>query len=176
MKILLVLNLSQAILDPYSAIYCSEANKILENIKKASQNYDITMVVNDQHYSEMCIEFQYVLPHCYKYGSTFPLNRDINKLKSPQVFNKHVLNALSNIHLQKSIFGYFPLFQNIEDRKFSLCGFSASTDIVATALGLIDFLPFKFDVLEDCLGDASEIQLKLGKDYLRYLNLIPQIP
>jgi nicotinamidase-related amidase len=163
MRILLVTNLIYGSARPYCPLTCEKPYSTIEKIVKASQQFDITFVVCDEH-SKDDVEFKYLPPHMVKNTQdTFRLSEYEKELGLRQFLYKQTLSAVADEHNQKTILNYKP-------DMIALAGFTASFDIMATALNLID-LKQNISLLPDCIGDLTEDHRVKALNHLSFLGI-----
>jgi hypothetical protein len=161
----LILNLCFGSVRPYSVSSGSQPYITIENIIKVSKDFDFCFVINDNH-SKDDIEFTYLPPHIVKggvdVGRLHYLDRRLQS-KYVQFLTKNTLSAIHDEHNKKTILS----------RDYSLIaitGFSASTDITATCLNLIDEKK-KIAIIPSCVDDSIKDYKTKAINYLTYLGI-----
>jgi nicotinamidase-related amidase len=162
---LICLNIALGILNSTSTYYCRCSNIILEKIAQESAKYDYTYFINDNH-QENDKEFEYLPPHfLIKTPDIIRLPSIENKIQSQyfQILTKNTPSFLTNPHNRTLILNNS--FDNV-----TLAGFTATIDIVASAL---DLLAYKQNAKVDVrlIGDFTDELKTKSINYLHYLNL-----
>lgn len=139
--------------------------EILENIIQASQDYDITILSNDEHTKEDK-EFSYLPPHGIKNSLSY--SRDFSfekKLKSKNFLYlpKTTLTPFSTRHNRELVI-------NHNFNYIYVGGYSGCIDIVPTCSSLIDMKQSVFSSPE-IIGDFSEEYKQQAIKFLQILNI-----
>lgn len=161
-NLLLCLNLAYGYAQPENWYFSDQMYPVLARISQHSYAHTECLIINDIHTSEDP-EFAFLPPHMDTRISQQPV-RDYKKyIDIPyQVSHKRHLNALHSEHNRGLIIDKF--------ERISLCGFNLSTDVVPTALGLLDYHQ-NFEILSCCCGDVSKDLKQKAISYLRTLGI-----
>lgn len=157
-NLLLCLNICRGISIPDKWFFSDDVWKAHGTIREIANNYQTKIIINDNHSGDDP-EFRFLPPH---------FDNEFDKmLLSPyyedfQVLKKKTLNAFCNEHNKNLIIDQFD--------SISLVGFNVTTDIVPTALGLLDYHQ-NFEVLEKCCGDFSKETKESGLKYLKTIGI-----
>jgi hypothetical protein len=164
-KALIVTNFCFGSVRPHSIVCAEKPYIAIENIIKASKGFDFCFVVNDAH-SKEDPEFNYLPSHMVNHGvDVARLHHFDRRLQSKyvQFLNKDTLSAIHNPHNKRIILG------NQYDL-IAVAGFSASTDIIATCLDLIDEKK-KIAIIPSCIDDTIKDFRSKALNYLTFIGV-----
>ena len=160
MTALIVLNATKGIRNPYNWQFCQESNFVSKNLQICAKYFEHCFVINDSH-DPACFEFKYLPPHSIKTS----IDSDVEELLIPKISNlqilqKTTLSPFMSEHNRNIVFK--------SCNNFCVAGFNTSTDIVPTALSLLDLKKDVF-ITDELCGDIS---METKHNSLRYLNLL----
>ncbi len=156
-SLLLCLNPCYGIANPNQWTFCQQVWQIDKNIKEQIKiHLPNVLVIADDHKAGDP-EFKFLPPHLDN-----PADSCILPHYKHQVLRKKHLSAIFNEHNRKLITGKYD--------SINLCGFLVSTDIVPTAINLLDWRE-NVSILTDCCGDFKPEFKDKGIEYLRLLGI-----
>lgn len=161
---LIALNICFGSIKPYS-IFCGiKPEQTINNIIEVSKDFDFLFIVNDNH-DKNDSEFNHLPEHnIIGTSEVGRLTHFEKKFKSKyiQFLDKKTLSAVHSTHNKNII-----LSQRYD--KIMVCGFSLSTDIIATCIDLIDEKR-KVIIKPNCCDDISIEQSKKSLEYLALIG------
>lgn len=167
---LLITNLLWGSCRTMSPLCCENFSQVVDNIIKASSNFDVCFIVNDSHKKDD-FEFKYLPPHnLVGTGDTGRLLISESKLqcKYTVFLTKNQLSAVGSPHNQDVVLSY-------GFNKISVAGFALSIDILPTCLDLLN-LNQNVSIMPECVGDLSEDRKNKALEYMTFIGLINASP
>lgn len=166
MRALIATNVCYGVTQPSCWLYNTiEAHQTLNNIAEASKSFGFCFFVNDLHYPDDP-EFRYIPSHMI-FGSPDVARLDWfeKKIRSYkfQFRTKNALSALRGNGLghELKMYGF---------DEIALAGFTASIDVLATALDLLQE-GHKVFIIKDCIDDTKMEHKIHAVTYLKYLGI-----
>lgn len=157
-NLLLCLNVCRGIGNPHHWYFSPDVWKVHNVIQSIADHYDTKFIINDKHSGDDP-EFRFLPPHLDNEFDRMILSP---RYESFQILNKKTLNAIGNEHNKKLIVDQFDTID--------ICGFNLSTDVIPTALGLLDHHQ-NFAVVVDGCGDIKSEMKEAGLKYLQTIGV-----
>lgn len=157
-NLLLCLNICRGLSNPHHWYFSEDVWKVNLFIQNVQDHYSHKIIINDKHSGDDS-EFRFLPPHLDNEFDRMILSP---RYETFQLLHKRTLNAFNNEHNKKLIIDQFDTID--------LCGFNITTDIVPTALGLLDHHQ-DFAVIEEGCGDIKKEMKESGLKYMQTIGI-----